>query len=60
MPYSLFLMLGVDKPNFRGQNNDFGGTMDLELEGTTNKDLEGGQTMILGGPKECLVPINEI
>ena len=46
-------VFGPHKRNLRGENNDFGGTNDLEFEGT-KPGFWGDQTLILGGPTECL------
>ena len=46
-------MFGPHKRNLRGENNDFEGTNDLEFEGT-KPGFWGDQTLILGGPAECL------
>ena len=46
-------MFGPHKRNLRGENNDFGGTNDLEFEGT-KPGFWGDQTLILRGPTECL------
>ena len=51
------------KRNLSEQNNDFGGTNDLEFEGT--KQLSAGdykwnlrnRTMILGGPKDTITSL---
>ena len=46
-------VFGPHKRNLRGENNDFGGTNDLEFEGT-KPGFWVDQTLILGGPTECL------
>ena len=45
-------VFGPHKRILRGQNNNFGGTSDLEFE-RTKQGFWGDQTRILGGPKEC-------
>ena len=50
-------VFGPQKQNLRGENNDFGGTNDLEFEGT-KPGFWGDQTLILGGPTECLSLLN--